>query len=68
MFYFPLISSRCEINELENKVNKKLEGLYKDLEQLIFWEKKYNYEATINDQAKHIYLKNVIDGLLDKDN
>ena len=69
-FYFPRISSDIERRECREKVDKKLEDLYSDLEWLIHWEDIFNSEMNFyrdeNKVSDYTYLKNVIDMLLNK--
>lgn len=66
-FYFPCITSDIERKEYKEKVDKKLSDLYDDLGRLIFWEDRLNSEMWQEEKiSEYMYLKNVIDRLLNK--
>lgn len=62
MFYFPVVSSGIEIERCKRKINKLLDELYEDLENLLSWEETYNRETCSKKEPSEYYnLKNSID-------
>lgn len=55
MFYFPVASSLCQVDEYKGRLKKRLKECLSDLEGLVYWEQTLNFELVFDSlkQAEH---------------
>lgn len=66
MFYFHGITSYLNMLEHKRKVDEKLNELYQDLEDMLYWDKIHNEEMYLDYVSDYQYLKNFINKVLNK--
>ena len=64
MFYFPVISSRFQIDDKKRILNKELANLYPILHSLVHWEETYILETRSDQEPEHLALLNIVAKLL----